>query len=312
MNMPFNVTSPGMSYDTLAFAAFTNVPDPVAPSTTQQDPLSLDRSLQSPLGLDDSPLSELFASPMFGVPSSVGSDSLELDFNFPSLFPPSSSSLSSASLFGGLSTSTSINATFYRPNPPPPSRQSSVTSSTTSPYLSTLPSLPTPSASCVAAPAPPAAKKPKGPHRPTGFRGSSTTLVALDAPIQSRQYSGPSSTAKKRKTAVVDRELAKRSRTSSTPAPTPAPTVVAAPVPAPAAVESTPALNDEDEIPADLLDLAERKRLQNTISARRSRARKQERLGELEQANQVLEEENQRLRERLEKLEAIVGPLGLA
>lgn len=58
-------------------------------------------------------------------------------------------------------------------------------------------------------------------------------------------------------------------------------------------------LNPE-ELPADIVAQVERKRLQNTMSARKSRARKQMRMQELEEENRGLMEENQRLKAQLE------------
>ena len=140
---------------------------------------------------------------------------------------------------------------------------------------SLLPSPPTPS---VRAP------------RPTGFRGADTSLTPLDAPIQSRTYVLPSVTSRKRKTVPIERALAKRKR---------------------AATPAEDAEEDDEEIPADLKAAVERKRLQNTVAARRSRLRKQARLGELEEANKELVEENEGLKSRVAELEKVLKSVGL-
>jgi hypothetical protein len=126
---------------------------------------------------------------------------------------------------------------------------------------------------------------------PTGFRGSSTALLPLDAPVQSRTYVTPSTTSRKRKTVPVERALAKRQRD-------------APPTPSTASSSSfaSPVM-EEDELPADLVSAVERKRLQNTVSARRSRARKQEKLGELEGENKVLKRRVEELEARIRELE---------
>lgn len=119
---------------------------------------------------------------------------------------------------------------------------------------------------------------------PTGFR--QVELLPLDAPIQSRSSVLPSATSRKRKTAGAERALAKRGRTET-------------PAAEEAASHGSPALGDGDagDLPADIVAAVERKRLQNTLSARKSRARKQARL-------QELETENDALRARIAELEA--------
>ncbi|KAK4703892.1 hypothetical protein P7C70_g2323, partial [Phenoliferia sp. Uapishka_3] len=135
----------------------------------------------------------------------------------------------------------------------------------------------------------------RGPStRATGFRGSSTKLVSLDAPIQSRQYHVPSATSKKRKTTAVERALLKRQGVDTPIAETPA-------------QAATPfGGEDDEEIPDDLLAQAEKKRLSNTLAARKSRARKQGRLAQLEEDNQRLLEETKVLKRRVEELELLL------
>lgn len=138
----------------------------------------------------------------------------------------------------------------------------------------------------------------RGPStRATGFRGAATKLVPLDAPIQSRNYHVPSATSKKRKTTAVERALLKRQcGTSAPPVETPG-----------SAADEEPILDDDaEEIPDDLLAAAERKRLCNTLAARKSRARKQGRLAQLEGENKTLVEENERLKRRVDELELML------
>lgn len=122
--------------------------------------------------------------------------------------------------------------------------------------------------------------------RPTGFRAP-TAPLALDAPVQARAVpAAPTATSRKRLTAKGEMLLAKRARLSPDAAPP------AAPV----------GLGGDDapvEIPPDVEDAMERKRLQNTLSARRCRARKQARV-------QELEDENEQLRRRIIELEAML------
>ncbi|KAK4690273.1 hypothetical protein P7C70_g9630, partial [Phenoliferia sp. Uapishka_3] len=111
---------------------------------------------------------------------------------------------------------------------------------------------------------------------------SSTSTISLTAPIAPRTYLLPSSTSRKRKTSAVERELAKR--------------------------QCFPSETGEQdvEVPEDLQAAVERKRLLNTVSARKSRMRKQNRLQELEEENARLKEQNEGLRKRLERLERVV------
>ena len=177
------------------------------------------------------------------------------------------------------------------PHPPHPTPMLASLGSSFSPRPSevTLPAAPfrrtssvtvasTPSASTMPAPLAP----PK--RAPTGFR--QVDLLPLDAPIQSRNSVLPSATSRKRKTAGAERALAKRGRTAT-------------PAIEDSALHSSPALVDggAEDLPADIVAAVERKRLQNTLSARKSRARKHARL-------QELETENVALRARIAELEA--------
>lgn len=292
MNLPFDLSAAGSglpsSFDTFAFpfamsSDTSNLPPLPVLST---NPLALDRGLDSPLGLEqDSPYSEFLASPMF---EDAGDLPPPLDYDYPSLFPTSSNTNAppTPALVPLPSHGTSL-----RPNPAPPARPPLHHSPFPSSVASTpalTPSLPLPSGPSVAST--PAAARP----RATGFRGSDTPLVPIHAPVQARQYVLPSATSRKRKTTAVERELAKRGRST--------------PAPAGAADQDAPA----EEIPSDLVAAVERKRLQNTLAARKSRQRKQERLGELEERNRVLEEENVGLKSRVEELEAMLRSMGIS
>ena len=69
--------------------------------------------------------------------------------------------------------------------------------------------------------------------------------------------------------------------------------------------------NENEEIPDDLLAAAERKRLCNTLAARKSRARKQGRLAQLEGENEILVVQNERLKKRVDELELLLSGVGL-
>ncbi|KAI5479312.1 transcription factor [Pseudohyphozyma bogoriensis] len=128
-------------------------------------------------------------------------------------------------------------------------------------------------------------------RKATGFRASAS-LVPLDAPIQSRNYTSQSATSRKRKTTAVERKLVKRGVSVKD-------------------EEEEENGREGSEIPDDLLEAAERKRLQNTLSARKSRARKQEKLAELEQENYELKGKNQGLEARVQQLEAMMRSMGI-
>lgn len=280
MNLPFDLTSCDTSlppsYATYAYP-FTAPAVSLPPlPLLNTNPLAFDRGLESPLGLD-SPYSEFLASPMF---DDAGDVPPPLDFDYPTLFPPAPTTTPSFRPTVPAPSS----ATHLRPSPALPALHSS---SHPTPSVQPLPSCETSTAVPALSEATEAAPRP----RPTGFRGASTPLVPIDAPIQPRSYLTPSATSRKRKTTAVERELAKRGC-------------------APASKgEATPIV--EEPIPSDLVAAVERKRLQNTLAARKSRQRKQERLGELEERNRELEEENDGLKQRVKQLEGMLKSLGL-
>jgi hypothetical protein len=266
--------------------------DPSVSSTAAVHPLTLDMTLDSPLGLASSltsPLSEFLASPMFSVggESSVPSATMsELPLPSPyepmlanpgatdagdgaalPWFPPLPTSASL--LFGAHANPPVLTTTVLRPLP-------------SAPFASPLPSLPSADATAAPSPTTAAASTKKRPA-PTGFRPGALPLLPLDAPIQARHSVIPSATSKKRKTSAAEKALAKRGET-----------------PAPVGEAEGFSAGEEQELPADIVAAVERKRLQNTLSARKSRARKQARL-------QELEGENEALRRRVEELETLLG-----
>lgn len=127
------------------------------------------------------------------------------------------------------------------------------------------------------------------PAKPTGFR-TTVPPVPLDAPVQPRSYLLPSATSRKRVSVPIQRELAKRQKNEASATPsTPLDTVTE--------------VDGHVELPSDLVAAVERKRAQNTVSARRSRMRKAEKLGELEELNETLKNENEELKRKVEELE---------
>lgn len=302
-----------------------------APSHTDADAAALDALLDSPLGLaassssapsDTSPLSEFLASPMFSLASGAGAGDSTVppsatmsDLTLPTPSPyehayaysaaaysappppadgsglawfpplpaaaagPSSSSSSSSVLFGGAPPTPA--STILRPLPPPPS-------------LAPAP------LSAFAAPPPAAAPIARGTKRaaPTGFRPGAPPLLPLDAPIQSRHSVMPSATSKRTKTSAAEKALLKRAQSSSSSSSSAAPAPAGAHEPQAAAAAA--AEEEQGALPADIVAAVERKRLQNTLSARKSRARKQARV-------QELEGENELLRRKVGELEALLG-----
>lgn len=115
-------------------------------------------------------------------------------------------------------------------------------------------------------------------------RGKKEAPLPMDAPVQPRKYVTSSATSRKRRTVPIERELAKRTKSSS-PANSPAPSQVA------------------DDLPPDLLRKVEKKRLSNTLSARKSRAAKANVLEELRTENEQLRGEVEMLKMRLAALE---------
>ncbi|GAA5826806.1 hypothetical protein JCM11251_002900 [Rhodosporidiobolus azoricus] len=130
----------------------------------------------------------------------------------------------------------------------------------------------------------------------TGFASTSRAPIALDAPVRSRVSAdgGETKTGKKRVTAKGKALLAKKRARLS-------PSVSSTGDGSEEGAEREDEEPDEEvEIPQDVVDAMERKRLTNTLSARRCRARKAERVKELEV-------ENEKLRERIRELERVMG-----
>ncbi|BGO90854.1 hypothetical protein JCM10020v2_002498 [Rhodotorula toruloides] len=282
MSLPFDLDFTKFS----GFDVVTAFPTDGAPSVV--DPLVFDSSLDSPLGLsgslstETSPLSDLLASPLFSVgpDSAVPSATIsELPLPHVAHGTPLFGSASSAPLPTPSLAAPSSTLAWFPPLPSGPS--SAVPSPTILRPLPVAPSAPhpspsmtpwTPALSYLDSDSAPSSSTSKPKRAPTGFRQSSAPLLPLDAPIQPRNSVIPSSTSRKRKTAAAEKALAKRGRTAESVAPEPA----AAPT------------GEGEELPEDIVAAVERKRLQNTLSARKSRARKQARLQELEQENEAL------------------------
>ncbi|GAA5966871.1 hypothetical protein JCM3765_004585 [Sporobolomyces pararoseus] len=301
ISMPFDLSLP--PFDTILYPVL-HQPTEKLPSTVPVgsgiDPVALDSTLDSPLALsqDASPWSDLLASPMFSLPNSGTVSETPLPPLDPSFDTPSSTE-PVGSLFPPLPTPSSLyydtNSTTLRPLPPIPVRpdlaplQQPVSSpSSASMTLPTPPLLPSRSTSS-------SDIKPKrqGRPEPTGFR-TTIPLLDLDAPIQTRNPVVASSTSRKRKTAGALKALAKKRARQEI-----------SPTPVAESVSGGGDPVDPEELPADIAAQVERKRLQNTLSARKSRARKQAKMQELEEENRLLAEENARLKAQLE---ALLGP----
>lgn len=133
---------------------------------------------------------------------------------------------------------------------------------------------------------------------PSGFRNTSTPRIALDAPVQVRSSLLPSATSRKRFNAAGERKLAAKRRNVQH-----ARSAESSASPSGGDSAPTAGVEDRDEVQREALTATERKRLQNTLSARRCRARKQAKV-------QELEVENAALRERVEELEAMLRLVG--
>ncbi|GAA5927444.1 bZIP transcription factor [Sporobolomyces koalae] len=295
--MPFDLSLP--VFDTIAYPMLSmSAGQPLIADTTPHfDPVAFDATLDSPLDLsssqsqDTSPWSDVLASPMFSLPSSAPTSGRVPETPLPPLEPSFAMSEAAAALplFPPLPTPPVAAATALRPLPPLPVRPTAAPLQQGSPVISMsssssldTSSLPTPrsSESC---------KRPE----PNGFR-TTIPLLGLEAPIQTRNPVLASSTSRKRKTAGAEKALAKRARATE-PSQTPRDA-------SPSLMVAEPA--NPDELPADIVAAIERKRLQNTMSARKSRARKQAKLQELEDENKLLMDENKLLMDENAKLRA--------
>ncbi|KDE05709.1 hypothetical protein MVLG_03943 [Microbotryum lychnidis-dioicae p1A1 Lamole] len=304
MNMPMDkpVSGFGSTFTSNALAAplppfdpfvLPEVLAPEARKSPRQTALSFDQGLDSPLGFD-SPASEA-AGGLF--------DEEDLDELPPLDFDSFVQEPAHASVVPSPSSATSQQASIETPfdlSFPSTFAAPSTTSSTLTPTSSYETIAPTPSTSTNVPQPTTRTRRTKA----TGFRGVHTKLTALDAPIQQRTYVVPSVTARKRKTMAVERELAKRLIVEIKPLKKEV--EVRCEV-----VSSTLKEETESTIPEDLVEAVEKKRLQNTLSARKSRQRKQERLAELEERNVELEVENKRLEERVKDLERRLAMAGL-
>ncbi|KAI5478964.1 transcription factor [Pseudohyphozyma bogoriensis] len=262
-----------------AFLASYNAP---LPPPTPQSAASLDKHLESPLGLDGLGLVSPFLGEDGGeeVPGLDQEEEEEWvqggDFT---LFPATSSGSTStpfvepAQVILPRSRAKAISA-----SPQIPSLDSNTTSDT-APRRPSLPASLSSSSSTTS-------KKP-----PTGFRGRDTSLIPLDAPVQSRNYVLPSRTSRKRKSEILENERRKARGTA-------------------AKGEEEEEEVDEDAV-EEVMEAVEKKRRQNTISARKSRARKQLRLTELENENDALRAQLAAVSEELEVAKATLAAAGL-
>ncbi|KAI5474661.1 transcription factor [Pseudohyphozyma bogoriensis] len=196
-------------------------------------------------------------------------------FDSPPLLPALSPTSSMPSLFPPTAT------TALRPNPPPPTRR---------PTLASPPSLSLDEPAPSPVPSTTTSRPTKRLPKPSGFRSSEIPLLPLDAPVQPRTYIVPSATSRKNMTTAVSREQQKRKAIE-------------------AAAEKEE--REQQSLPDELLAAVEKKRLQNTVAARRSRARKQAKLTELEDDNDRLADENTALKARVALLEGVMKSVGL-
>lgn len=118
----------------------------------------------------------------------------------------------------------------------------------------------------------------------TGTRNTKIPPVALDAPTLPKSYVTPSATSRKRAPPAVTGQLTKRRKSSSASS-----AKSATPGDGPEDTKNLP--TEDDNIPDELLSAIELKRRQNTIAARRSRARKQQHIQELSDQVAVLEQQ---------------------
>ncbi|KAL8281325.1 hypothetical protein RQP46_006359 [Phenoliferia psychrophenolica] len=229
---------------------------------------AFDAQLQSPLGLDvdgdDTPFSEYLVSPMFQDDDFLSTG----DFSFP-LFPQAPASAVPAPL-------ATVQSPLLLPAPAPtPSSSASFLPTPDTPYLSS------PSFSITPSP-----HLQQSSSKATSAPRAAAPLVDLSAPVAPRTYLLPSSTSRKRKTTLVERELAKRQ-----------------------CVPTETGEQDVD-IPEDLVAAVAKHREMNTLSARRSRARKKQEAEERDAVNARLVSENEALKGRVAELESMLQLLG--
>lgn len=150
--------------------------------------------------------------------------------------------------------------------------------------LSSFASVPTSSVSYLPSPSTPsfASPHPTKPLRKPSAARATTALVDLAAPVAPRTYLLPSSTSRKRKTSLVERELAKRQ------------------------CVRTDTGEQAADVPEELVAAVERHRALNTLSARKSRLRKKQQVDDLEADNARLVGETDVLKARVAQLEAML------
>ncbi|GAA5944671.1 hypothetical protein JCM3775_007570 [Rhodotorula graminis] len=279
----FDPSSLACTYDPLAldpasYNPFEVLPplDPLLPdfSFLATPPEPLPGSSDAPISLDP-PAVPTFSpadlSCFFPAPSSLAPPT-PIDWHLGDLaVAPSTSSSSPPSLVSPNSTTST--SSHLSPSSAPPSLTATPASSTSSRPLAST----------------------------TSTRASTAAPVDLEAPIRPQGVCLlPSVTARKALTAKGAKLLAKKqhhgaSASPSSSSPSSSKVTASASVTAP----------KEPAIPPDVAAAMERKRVQNTLSARRCRAKKQARVAELE-------EENEALRRRVDELEELCRQRGLA
>lgn len=137
----------------------------------------------------------------------------------------------------------------------------------------------------------------------TGIRNTKKPPVAYDAPTLPKNYYTESATSKKRGSPSASSSSSSHKRARSTASATPEAAAVVAAVPLPSA---RPDPMDEDEFDESQLSAIELKRRQNTLAARRSRARKSAYIQELKNEIDALKQ----LNEQLQRQVADAGPGG--
>ncbi|KAI5479515.1 hypothetical protein MNV49_003457 [Pseudohyphozyma bogoriensis] len=127
-------------------------------------------------------------------------------------------------------------------------------------------------------------------------------VLDQDAPIQTRNYKSASSTSRKLIPKAIARSVRAQGRAMRKRSGTEAPEL-------PENVEDLEAEEGGEGVSKEVLDLVEQKRAQNTLAARKSRARKADHLKRLEEEMRELKEENELLKVVNEAYRAKYGDL---
>lgn len=240
------------------------------------DPSAIDHLLESPLGLGkDTPDSCFLATPLFEDDGLDNVPALEFSTLFPEVSLPGSESQPTALTPPSVPLERHVTDPCSTPFAFPSLDLNLNTTRSSKPGLAQLP-IPEESVPV---------------ELSLSSHKRACDLTPVDAPIQPRTYLVPSATGRKRRTVAIERELLKRGR-------------------APSVALDSATIVDED-LPQDLIEATERKRLQNTLSARKSRQRKAAKLEELETRNESLQKENEALQTRVIELEALLRGIAL-